>query len=70
MTDSYDPRLCRLAWETAKQLNLVSQGFVHKNGVYAMVSGPNYETPAECRYLKAIGADAVGMSTAPEVSQQ
>jgi purine-nucleoside phosphorylase len=67
MTDPYDPSLRKLAWETARQLDLTNAGWMHKKGVYAMVSGPNYETPAECRYLLAGGADTVGMSTAPEV---
>lgn len=62
MTDAYDPDLRALAKSTAAQL-----GVPLREGVYAMVSGPNYESPAELRFLRAVGADAVGMSTVPEV---
>lgn len=43
------------------------QGLTLRQGVYAMVAGPSFETPAEIRFLRLVGADAVGMSTAPEV---
>jgi purine-nucleoside phosphorylase len=59
---AYDPGLRRLAADCADQL-----GLELRRGVYAMVAGPNYETPAEGRLLRAAGADAVGMSTVPEV---
>jgi purine-nucleoside phosphorylase len=52
--------------ETAKQVGH-ELGIRLSEGVYAAVLGPSYETPAEIRYLRAIGADMVGMSTVPEV---
>ena len=61
MTDVYSPRLRRLAYEVA-----ASQNLTLRHGVYAGCHGPSYETPAEIRYLRLIGADAVGMSTVPE----
>jgi purine-nucleoside phosphorylase len=51
--------------ETAKQAG-AELGLTLEEGVYAAVPGPSYETPAEIRYLRTIGADLVGMSTAPE----
>ena len=62
MSAAYSPELQVLAEETAGEL-----GIELKKGVYAMMSGPNYETPAEIRALRVLGADAVGMSTVPEV---
>ena len=62
LTEAYDPDLRKLAHETA-----VSHGFSLHEGVYTFVGGPSYETPAELRFLQAIGADAVGMSTVPTV---
>lgn len=62
MVDAYDPRLLHIARDAA-----ASFGIMVREGVYAMVSGPNYETPAELRFLRVAGADAVGMSTVPEV---
>jgi purine-nucleoside phosphorylase len=61
MTTVYSPRLRALADETSHAIDLP---IFH--GVYAALLGPSYETPAEIRYLKSIGADAVGMSTVPE----
>ena len=61
MSEVYSKRLRAIADEAAgaQQLDL-------KHGVYAALLGPSYETPAEIRYLRTIGADAVGMSTAAE----
>lgn len=62
MTEAYCKSFRCVALEEARRLGID----VHE-GVYAAVSGPSYETPAEIRYLRAIGADLVGMSTVPEV---
>ena len=61
MTEVYSARLRTLAREAAAGLGL---DLAH--GVYVAVHGPSYETPAEIRFLRTIGADAVGMSTVPE----
>jgi purine-nucleoside phosphorylase len=61
MSDAYDKDLIKKALEIAAKNNIK----VH-TGVYAAVPGPNLETPAEYKYLRIIGADAVGMSTIPE----
>jgi len=62
MTRPYEPRLRRMAFEIAAGL-----GYGLKSGVYFASTGPTYETPAEYKYYRMIGADAVGMSTIPEV---
>ena len=64
MTNPYDRDLRQLALDVAKELNM--SGFI-REGVYCHLSGPSYETPFESRFLRMIGCDAVGMSTAPEV---
>jgi purine-nucleoside phosphorylase len=61
MTEAYSKRLRQIADEAAR-----SRQVAVAHGVYVAVHGPSYETPAEIRYLRAIGADAVGMSTVPE----
>ncbi len=61
MSEVYDKKLIELAIQVAGEQNI---RFV--KGVYAAVTGPNYETPAEYKYIQKIGADAVGMSTVPE----
>ncbi|KAK7152138.1 hypothetical protein R3I94_008466 [Phoxinus phoxinus] len=64
MSDAYDRDLAQLARKTAEELGCAS--FLQE-GVYCMLAGPSYETIAECRVLQMLGADAVGMSTVPEV---
>jgi len=62
MSSPYDPRLAQIALDVARE-----QGIVLREGVYAGLLGPQYETAAEVRMLSVLGADAVGMSTVPEV---
>lgn len=62
MSCAFDRELRGLAHAVAK-----GQGFELREGVYAQMTGPCYETPAEIRMLRTLGADAVGMSTVPEV---
>jgi len=62
MSHAYCPSLRRQVFKAA-----IEKAILLREGVYAGVVGPSYETPAEISFLKAIGADAVGMSTVPEV---
>jgi len=64
MTSAYDKDLRKLTMDTARELGM--SDFI-REGVYIHLAGPSYETPAESRFLRMIGADSVGMSTAPEV---
>lgn len=61
MTEVYSARLRRIVDAASR-----ATGVAVAHGVYAALAGPSYETPAEIRYLRIIGADAVGMSTVPE----
>ncbi len=63
LNQAYSPRLRDLARQQARHHDITLQ-----QGVYAYVAGPNFETPAEIRMLRLLGADAVGMSTVPEVT--
>ena len=62
MSRAYDPDLMNLARNAAKANNLVL-----REGVYCGLSGPSFESPADLRFLRMVGADSVGMSTVPEV---
>ncbi len=62
LSAAYDPDVRALARDVARELKIVL-----REGVYVAVPGPNLETAAEYRFLRAIGADVVGMSTVPEV---
>ena len=61
MSEAYSCEYRRIAQQAASEM-----GLTLAEGVYAAFSGPSYETPAEIRYLRTIGADLVGMSTVPE----
>ena len=63
MSQAYDLELQQLAREVAKEI-----GLTLRQGVYVMLAGPSFETPADIRFLRMIGADAVGMSTVHEVT--
>jgi purine-nucleoside phosphorylase len=62
MSQAYDRQFCELARQTARRL-----GVPLHEGVYIFLSGPSFETPADLRFLRGVGVDAVGMSTVPEV---
>jgi purine-nucleoside phosphorylase len=62
MSEAYDPKLIEHAKAIAKKLDIKVQ-----EGVYLGLSGPTFETPAEYKYMRVLGADTVGMSTVPEV---
>jgi purine-nucleoside phosphorylase len=62
MTRPYEPRLIALAEEIGSEM-----GMELRKGVYLACTGPTYETPHEYKYMRLVGADAVGMSTTPEV---
>jgi purine-nucleoside phosphorylase len=62
MSQAYDRILMDLAYKTASEENIPLQ-----QGIYICLAGPSFETPADLRFLRIIGADAVGMSTVPEV---
>ncbi|MDD2695755.1 MAG: purine-nucleoside phosphorylase [Anaerolineales bacterium] len=63
MSQSYDRQLCALARQVAAEENLQLW-----EGVYVCLAGPSFETPADLRFLRSAGVDAVGMSTVPEVT--
>lgn len=62
MSQAYNPELLKMAKEAAAEKNIQPH-----EGVYICLSGPSFETPADLRFLRTIGVDAVGMSTVPEV---
>jgi len=63
MSRVYDHQLCDLARQVATE-----EGIMLREGVYVCLAGPSFETPADLRFLRAVGVDAVGMSTVPEAT--
>ncbi len=63
MGRAYDRDLCQMTRQVA-----ASNGIVLREGIYACLAGPSFETPADLRFLRLVGVDAVGMSTVPEVT--
>lgn len=67
MSDAYDLQLRKAINQSYRKLDLAANGRKLHEGVYVFVSGPSFETRAECRMLRLMGADVVGMSTVPEI---
>lgn len=63
MSRAYDLELAQLARQVAEE-----SGLTLREGIYACLAGPSFETPADLRFLRLVGVDAVGMSTVPEVT--
>lgn len=64
-SNAFDPQLQNVVINASKQLQM--DEFVQTDGTYCFVSGPMYESKAECKFLRSVGGDSVGMSTVPEI---